>query len=149
MNWIAHLDTMATILVSADVASFCVSALFFSERLRQWTYRKRWGSLPSAISHIDSVAMAGMDDLSVGSMRPLPVTILRNPFEARSPRKTGRRHGSDGVSGRVPAPDFQAKHHPAAANSSVRKSSGAALLWQHPNGTTKRGSLSYQSKVKR
>lgn len=84
MNWIAHLDTMATILVSADVASFCVSALFFSERIRRWTYRKRWGSLPSAISHIDSIAMAGMDDLSGGSMRPQPVTILRNPFEART-----------------------------------------------------------------
>jgi hypothetical protein len=84
MNWIAHLDTMTTILVSADAASFCISAAFFSERVRRWTYRKRWGSVPTAISHLDSVALAGMDDLSGGSIRLQPMAILRNPFDPRA-----------------------------------------------------------------
>ena len=46
MNWINHFDMMATILVSADVASICVSAMFFSERVRRWTSRERWGVAP-------------------------------------------------------------------------------------------------------
>lgn len=83
MNWIAHLDTMATILVSADVASVCISAVFFSERIRRWTYRKRWGSHPSAASHLYSVVLAGMDDLSGGSIRQ-PNTIVRNPFDPKA-----------------------------------------------------------------
>ena len=84
MNWIRHLDTMATILVSADVASICVSAVFFSERVRRWTYRKRWGSHPAASTLLYSVALAGMDDSSIGSIRPQPIATLRNPFEART-----------------------------------------------------------------
>jgi len=43
MNWINHLNTVATVIVSAEVASFCMSAVFFSDRLRRWKYRKRWG----------------------------------------------------------------------------------------------------------
>ena len=84
MNWIAHLDTMATILVSADVASICVSAVFFSERVRRWTSRKRWGSHPAASALSYSVAVAGMDDLSTASIRPRPFGALHNPFEPRS-----------------------------------------------------------------
>jgi hypothetical protein len=84
MNWITHFDTMATILVSADVASICVSAVFFSERVRRWTYRKRWGSHPAVSTLSYSVAVAGMDDPSIGSIRPQPIATLRNPFEARS-----------------------------------------------------------------
>jgi hypothetical protein len=83
MNWIAHLDTMATILVSADVASFCVSSVLFSERIRRWTYRVPRGPL-LAVPHIDSIALDGTDDLPDESMRLQPITLLRNPFEARS-----------------------------------------------------------------
>jgi len=84
MNWIKHLDMMATILVSADVASICVSAMFFSERVRRWTSRERWGSHPAASTLSYSVAVASMDDLSIGSIRPQPIGTLRNPFEART-----------------------------------------------------------------
>jgi hypothetical protein len=84
MNWIKHLDMMAMILVSADVASICVSAMFFSERVRRWTSRARWGSHPAASTLSYSVAVAGMDDLSIGSTRPQPIGTLRNPFEART-----------------------------------------------------------------
>jgi hypothetical protein len=84
MNWIAHLNTMTAILVSADAASFCVSAVFFSERIRRWTYRKRWGVHPAATSHLYSVVLASMDDLSGGSIRPQPSAMLRNPFDPRA-----------------------------------------------------------------
>jgi len=84
MNWIAHLDTMAAVVVSADVASLCVSALFFSERVRRWTYRKRWGSHPAATSHLYSVVLADMDDPSGGSIGSQRGTILRNPFDPRA-----------------------------------------------------------------
>jgi len=84
MNWIKHLDMMATILVSADVASICVSAMFFSDRVRRWTSRERWGSHPAASTLSYSVAVASMDDLSIGSIRPQPIGTLRNPFEART-----------------------------------------------------------------
>jgi hypothetical protein len=84
MNWIAHLNTMTAIVVSADVASVCISAVFFSERVRRWTYRKRWGSHPAASTVVYSVALAGMDDLSSGSIRPQPITMLRNPFDPRT-----------------------------------------------------------------
>jgi len=84
MNWIAHLDTVTAILVSADAASICISAVFFSDRVRRWTYRKRWGSHPAATSHLFSVMLAGMDDLSGGSIRPQPSAILRNPFDPRA-----------------------------------------------------------------
>lgn len=84
MNWINHFDMMATILVSADVASICVSAMFFSERVRRWTSRERWGSHPAASTLSYSVAVAGMDDLSIGSIRPQPIGTLRSPFEAKT-----------------------------------------------------------------
>lgn len=84
MNWINHLDTMATILVSADVASICVSAVFFSERVRRWTSRRRWGSHPLASALSYSVAVASMDDISVGHIRPHPLTVLRNPFDPKA-----------------------------------------------------------------
>jgi hypothetical protein len=84
VNWIAHLNTMTTILVSADVASVCISAVFFSERVRRWTHRKRWGSHPAATTLLYSVALAGMDDPSNGSIRPQPIVTLRNPFDPRT-----------------------------------------------------------------
>jgi hypothetical protein len=84
MNWITHLDTMATILVSADVASIFVSAVFFSERVRRWTSCERWGSHPAASALSYSIAVAGMDDSSIGSIRPQPVGTLRNPFDPRT-----------------------------------------------------------------
>src|SRR5579863_2225680 len=84
MNWINHFDMVATILVSADVASICVSAMFFSERVRRWTSRERWGSHPAASTLLYSVAVAGMDDSSIGSIRPLPIAALRNPFDPRT-----------------------------------------------------------------
>jgi hypothetical protein len=84
MNWIKHFNTMVMILVSADVASICVSAMFFSERVRRWTSSERWGSHPSASTLSYSVAVAGMDDLSIRSIRPQPIGSLRNPFEVRT-----------------------------------------------------------------
>lgn len=111
MNWIAHLDTMATILISADVASVCISAVFFSERVRRWTYRKRWGSLPSAIAHMDSIALAAMDDPSGGSIRSQPVTILRNPFDPRAREAL--------TSGMSPHADRGHSHRPTFRKSTV------------------------------
>lgn len=84
MIWIAHLDTVATILMSAAVASLCVSAMFFSALFRRGIYRKRSRPLPVAKSRIDSIALAGMDDLHDRSIRLRPAIILRNPFEART-----------------------------------------------------------------
>ena len=81
MNWIPHFNVLTTILVSADVASVCVSAAFFSQRVRAWTHRKRWGWHAPATSHLYSVVLADMDDLSGGSIRPQPITMLRNPFD--------------------------------------------------------------------
>jgi hypothetical protein len=84
MNWITHI-TMETILVSADVASICVSAVFFSERVRRWTSRKPWGAHPPASTLEYSVALADMDDSSIESIRPLPISApLRNPFAPRA-----------------------------------------------------------------
>jgi hypothetical protein len=83
MNWITHV-TMETMLVSADVASVCISVMFFSERVRRWTARKRWGSHPAAGTLPYSVAVAGMDDSSSGSIRPQPIAALRNPFAPRA-----------------------------------------------------------------
>jgi hypothetical protein len=71
-------------MLSADLASIYVSALFFSAKLRQWSYRKRWGALPAATSHLYSVVLADMDDPSGGSIRPQPSAILRNPFDPRA-----------------------------------------------------------------
>lgn len=110
MNWITHV-TIETILVSADVASICVSAVFFSERVRQWTFRKRWGSHPAAGALSLSVAVAGMDDLSIGSIRPLPIATLRNPFEARSREEM--------VGGTAPMADRDESRRPTFRRSTV------------------------------
>jgi hypothetical protein len=83
MNWITHL-TVETILVSADVASVGLSAVFFSERVRRWISRKRWGSHPADSTLLYSVALAGMDDSSIGSKLPLPIATPRNPFAPRA-----------------------------------------------------------------
>jgi hypothetical protein len=76
-------------MLSADLASIYVSALFFSAKLRQWSYRKRWGALPAATSHLYSVVLADMDDPSGGSIRPQPSAILRNPFDPRARETLG------------------------------------------------------------
>jgi hypothetical protein len=101
MNWITHLDTMATILVSADVASVCISAMFFSERVRRWTHRKRWGAHPAASSLLYSVALASMDDSPIGSIRPQSIAV-RNPFEART-----REELASGPAPRAPRDEFR------------------------------------------
>jgi hypothetical protein len=90
MNWIKHFNTMVTILVSADVASVCVSAMFFSERVRRWTSRKRWGSHPLASALSYSVAVAGMDDTSAVSLQPQPIAVLRNPFDPKAREKQAK-----------------------------------------------------------
>jgi len=41
MNWISHINMSTIALVSADIASIYISALFFSEKVRRWSYRKR------------------------------------------------------------------------------------------------------------
>jgi hypothetical protein len=84
MNWISHLNAVTAIVVSADAASICVSAAFFSERIRSWTCRKRWGSHPASASHLYSVVLADMDDPSGGLMRSQPGALLRNPFDPRA-----------------------------------------------------------------
>jgi hypothetical protein len=84
MNWISHLNAVTAIVVSADAASICVSAAFFSERIRSWTCRKRWGSHPALASHLYSVVLADMDDPSGGLMRSQPGALLRNPFDPRA-----------------------------------------------------------------
>lgn len=83
MNWVTHL-TMETILVTADVASICVGAVFFSERVRRWTSRKRWGAHPADSTLLYSVALTGMNDSSIRSILPLPVVAVRNPFAPRA-----------------------------------------------------------------
>ena len=83
MNWINHLNTVATVIVSAEVASFCMSAVFFSDRLRRWKYRRRWGAVPSAVAHFDAVAMAAVGDAWDIPIRQ-PSTILPNPFDPRA-----------------------------------------------------------------
>lgn len=84
MNFVTHINAVTAIVVSADAASLWVSALFFSERVRRWTYRKRWGSHPAPTSHLYSVVLADMDDPCGGSIRLQPNAILRNPFDPRA-----------------------------------------------------------------
>ena len=84
MSWVLSLNFTTLIMLSADLASIYVSALFFSAKLREWSYRKRWGALPAATSHLYSVVLAGMDDPSGGSIRPQPSAILRNPFDPKA-----------------------------------------------------------------
>ena len=89
MNWISHLDMVAKIIVSAEVASVSVNAVFFSDRVRGWISRKRWGSVPSAAARLDSIARAGMDDLSAAPIRPQAIAVLRNPFDPRAREALG------------------------------------------------------------
>lgn len=89
MSWVPSLNLTTLIMLSADLASIYVSALFFSAKLRQWSYRKRWGALPAATSHLYSVVLADMDDPSGGSIRPQPSAILRNPFDPRAREALG------------------------------------------------------------
>jgi|SRR5579862_7686688 len=84
MSWVPSLNFTTLVMLSADLASIYVSALFFSAKLRQWSYRKRWGALPAADSHLYSVVLADMNDPSAGSIRPQPSAILRNPFDPRT-----------------------------------------------------------------
>jgi hypothetical protein len=112
MNWIAHLDTMAAIVVAADVASICVSAVFFSERVRRWTHRKRWGSHPATRAIVHSAALAGTDDPSSGSIRPKPITILRNPFDPRWGREAL-------ISGTASPADREHSHRPTFRRSTA------------------------------
>ena len=90
MNWISHINMSTIALVSADIASIYISALFFSEKVRRWSYRKRWGALPAIATQPDSNALAcviaggrGSDDLSGELGRPRQVNLLRNPFDAK------------------------------------------------------------------
>jgi hypothetical protein len=84
MSWIAHINSMTAIVVSADLASLWVSAAFFSERVRRWTYRRRWGSHPAVSSHLYSVVLAEMDDPSGNPTRSQHGTVLRNPFDPKA-----------------------------------------------------------------
>jgi hypothetical protein len=90
MNWISHIHMSTIVLVSADIASIYISALFFSAKVRRWSYRKRWGALPAIATQPDSSALArvitrgrGGDDLSGELGRPRQVNLLRNPFDAK------------------------------------------------------------------
>jgi hypothetical protein len=90
MTWMPTSNILTIVLLATDVASVYIGATFFSERVRRWSYRKRWGSLPAAKSHFDSsprAALGGFDDLSGAGARPQQGGLLRNPFEPR-PRKT-------------------------------------------------------------
>lgn len=107
MNWIAHLGTVATIVVSADVASFCVSSVCFSQRMRRWTLRKRWGAHPS----IESIALAAVDDPSDRLIWLQPAAILRNPFEPRA-----REAAADGAQPRAERSEC---HRPTFRHSTV------------------------------
>ena len=46
-----HFDMLTIVLLSADVASVHISALF-SEKLRRWSYRKRWGLYRSLVRNL-------------------------------------------------------------------------------------------------
>ncbi|HEY2523846.1 MAG TPA: hypothetical protein VGI29_02230 [Candidatus Binataceae bacterium] len=83
MNWINYLGTVATVIVSADVASSCMRTVFFSNRFRRWKYRKRWGAVPGAVAHFDAVAMAAVGDAWDAPTRHSS-TILPNPFDPRT-----------------------------------------------------------------
>ena len=89
MNWISHLDTVAKIIVSVEVASVSVNAVFFSDRVRQWILSQAMGGDTGRPLHLYSIALAGMDDLSGGSIRPQPIAILRNPFDPRAREALG------------------------------------------------------------
>lgn len=86
MTWTPHSDLSTIILLSADVASIYISLLFFSNRVRRWSYRKRWGSLPVVSPQAESIPRTEKgyaDDLCGGLTRLQHVSLLRNPFEPR------------------------------------------------------------------
>lgn len=72
------------VLVATDVASIYIGALFFSARIRRWSYRKRWGEIPIGTPQFDSgstPAPGGFHDLSGNLARLRQVGLLRNPFD--------------------------------------------------------------------
>ncbi len=88
MNWRPDLD-MTIILVSADIATIYIGALFFSERARRWVYQTRWGSVPFPMLQLDSarggVAEARAATVLSGELTRLRQTsLLPNPFDPTS-----------------------------------------------------------------
>ena len=83
MIWtlMSHMPTI--VLVITDLASVYIGVLFFSERMRRWSYRKRWGSLPPASVQFDPIleAVPAFHDRSGNLARLRQVGILRSPFE--------------------------------------------------------------------
>jgi hypothetical protein len=70
------------VLVATDVASVYIAAFFFSERIRRWSYRKRWGALPPASAQFDLILKAAQgSELYVEAARLRQVGLLRSPFE--------------------------------------------------------------------
>jgi hypothetical protein len=83
MNWISHLNTATIVLLSVDAASLGISTLVFSERVRGFVRRRRWGLLHGVIPHIDTIELPPIDDAPKKSMR-VSVTILHNPFDPKA-----------------------------------------------------------------
>ena len=107
MNWINHLGTAATVITSAEVASFCMSAVFFFDRLRRrWNYRKRWGAVPGAVAHFDAMAIAAAGDAWDIPLRQ-PSTLLPNPFDPRAREALAAEAPADAHEDRTRRPTFR------------------------------------------
>lgn len=84
MIWtlISHMPQI--LLVATDVASVYVAAMFFSARVRRWSYRKRWGTLPPASAQFDPILKSVPGGLHVpfaDLARLRQAGLVRNPFE--------------------------------------------------------------------
>jgi hypothetical protein len=84
MIWTLMSHMPAIVLVATDVASVYISAMFFSARIRRWSYRKRWGALPPTSAQFDLILKAvpgGSYVLSGNLARLRQAGFVRNPFE--------------------------------------------------------------------
>jgi hypothetical protein len=72
------------VLVATDIASVYIAAFFFSERIRRWSYQKRWGEVPSSNWEFDLISKEESNDfhdLAGNLARLRQVGLWRNPFE--------------------------------------------------------------------
>jgi hypothetical protein len=105
MNWISHLNTATTILLSLDAVSLGVSTLFFSETVRRFVRRRRWGLMHDVIPHIDTIELPPIDSALQRPMRA-SVTLLHNPFEPK-PRKPPEAPPAPAHPEELPRPSFR------------------------------------------
>jgi hypothetical protein len=87
MIWtlISHMPQI--LLVATDVASVYIAAMFFSARVRRWSYRKRWGALPPASAQFDPILKSAPGGSHVPSDNLAwlrQAGLVRNPFEPKA-----------------------------------------------------------------